>query len=153
MRKFVGDRTAKKEKTVQAKIVKGQLVITLPIQTPTPSASSKTLIVASSHGVKRSAVTLEGKTLWEETPSKTEALIEGAIFKVRRTWAKTGVSTATYTKEGKEGRSAGWRHHSNASSPARQEAKQERSGEGRKRRGYKQARQCERSLPYRDIEF
>jgi hypothetical protein len=48
---------------VQAKIVKGQLVITLPLQTPTPSASGKTLIVASSRGVKRSAVTLEGKVL------------------------------------------------------------------------------------------
>src|ERR1700747_1126526 len=52
-----------KEKTVQVKIVKGQVVITLPLQTPAPSASGKTLIVASSHGVKRSAVTLEGKEL------------------------------------------------------------------------------------------
>jgi hypothetical protein len=48
---------------VQVKIVKGQVVITLALHTPTPSASGKTLIVASSHGVKRSAVTLEGKEL------------------------------------------------------------------------------------------
>jgi hypothetical protein len=48
---------------VQVKIVKGQVVIALPLQTPAPSASGKTLIVASSHGVKRSAVTLEGKEL------------------------------------------------------------------------------------------
>jgi hypothetical protein len=48
---------------VQVKIVKGQLMISLPLQTPTPSASGKTLIVASSHGVKRSAVILEGKVL------------------------------------------------------------------------------------------
>ena len=48
---------------MQVKIVKGQVVITLPLQTPTLSASGKTLIVASSHGVKRSAVTLEGKEL------------------------------------------------------------------------------------------
>jgi hypothetical protein len=48
---------------VQVKIVKGHVMITLPLQTPTPSATGKTLIVASSHGVKRSAVTLEGKVL------------------------------------------------------------------------------------------
>ena len=48
---------------MQTKIEKGQLVITLPLQTPTPSASGKTLIVASSRGVKRSAVKLEGKEL------------------------------------------------------------------------------------------
>ena len=48
---------------MQVKIVKGQVVITLALQTPTPSASGKTLIIASSHGVKRSAVTLEGKEL------------------------------------------------------------------------------------------
>ena len=48
---------------MQVKIVKGQVVITLSLQTPAPSASGKTLIVASSHGVKRSGVTLEGKEL------------------------------------------------------------------------------------------
>jgi len=45
------------------KIEKGQLIITLPLQTPTPSASGKTLIVASSRGVKRSTLKLEGKIL------------------------------------------------------------------------------------------
>jgi hypothetical protein len=70
-RALLGDRPGgisemklqKKEKTVEAKIVKGQLVITLPLQTPARSASGKTLIVASSHGVKRSALKMEGKEL------------------------------------------------------------------------------------------
>ena len=48
---------------MKVKIVKGHVMIILPVQTPTPSASGKTMIVASSHGVKRSAVTLEGKVL------------------------------------------------------------------------------------------
>lgn len=39
------------------KVEKGDLVIRIPMQTPTPSASGKTLVVASTHGfVKTDAV-------------------------------------------------------------------------------------------------
>jgi hypothetical protein len=56
-------RSAKEERKMQAQIVKGQLVITLALQTPTPSASGKTLIVASSRGVKSSDLKVKGKVL------------------------------------------------------------------------------------------
>lgn len=35
---------------MNAKIENGKLVLTLPLQTPTPSATGKTLVVASTHG-------------------------------------------------------------------------------------------------------
>jgi len=42
--------------------IKGnELVITVELQTPTPSASGKTLVVASSHGNQTTTATIEGK--------------------------------------------------------------------------------------------
>ena len=46
---------------MNAKVIDGQLVISLPMETPTPSASGKTLIVASSRGVRSSTVKVDGK--------------------------------------------------------------------------------------------
>ncbi len=40
------------------------LVIRIPIQTPTPSASGKTLVVASTHGNQKTAVQIDGKDLY-----------------------------------------------------------------------------------------
>lgn len=40
---------------MKAEIVGDNLVITLPLETPRPSASGKTLVVASSHGNKPTA--------------------------------------------------------------------------------------------------
>jgi len=42
--------------------VKGnQLIITVDIQTPAPSASGKTLVVASSHGNQATTAVIDGK--------------------------------------------------------------------------------------------
>jgi len=46
---------------MNVKVIDGQLVISLPMETPTPSASGKTLIVASSRGVRSSSVKVDGK--------------------------------------------------------------------------------------------
>ena len=40
------------------------LVIRLAIQTPTPSASGKTLVVASTRGNQKTAVQIDGKDLY-----------------------------------------------------------------------------------------
>lgn len=39
------------------------LHIAIPLQTPTPSASGKTLVVASTHGNLRTTVLVQGKPL------------------------------------------------------------------------------------------
>ena len=46
---------------MNARIENGQLVITLPLTTPTRSATGKTLSVASSHGNKVTTCTVDGK--------------------------------------------------------------------------------------------
>jgi hypothetical protein len=47
---------------MQAEIKNGNLVITLPINgTPAPSASGKTLVVASSHGNKATGAVVNGQ--------------------------------------------------------------------------------------------
>ena len=46
-----------------AEIKDGMLIITLPMQTPTPSSTGKTLIVASSHGSQKTSATVDGKTV------------------------------------------------------------------------------------------
>jgi hypothetical protein len=40
------------------------LVIRIPIKTPTPSASGKTLVVASTRGNQKTAIQIEGKDLY-----------------------------------------------------------------------------------------
>ena len=44
-----------------ATIENGELVIRLPLQSPAPSASGKTLVVASSHGNQPTAAMVDGK--------------------------------------------------------------------------------------------
>jgi len=42
--------------------IKGnELIITVEMQTPTPSASGKTLVIASSHGNQTTAAIIDGK--------------------------------------------------------------------------------------------
>jgi hypothetical protein len=48
---------------MKAEIVNGCLVLTLPLGTPAPSASGKTLVVASSHGNKQTAALVDGKPI------------------------------------------------------------------------------------------
>lgn len=44
-------------------IEKNELVIRLDLQTPRPSASGKTLVVASSHGNKATTAQIDGKAV------------------------------------------------------------------------------------------
>jgi hypothetical protein len=46
---------------VKVEIIAGNLVITIPMQTPTPSSTGKTLVVASSHGNTVTSATVNGK--------------------------------------------------------------------------------------------
>ena len=46
---------------VTAKIEGNRLIITADLETPTPSASGKTLVVASTHGNKETDVMIDGK--------------------------------------------------------------------------------------------
>jgi hypothetical protein len=48
---------------MQVSIEKGELVIRMPMQTPTPSASGKTLVVATSSGNKVTTATVDGKPI------------------------------------------------------------------------------------------
>lgn len=45
-------------------IEKGELVIRIPMQEPTPSASGKTLVVASSHGNQQTTANVNGKPVY-----------------------------------------------------------------------------------------
>jgi len=46
---------------MKTEITNGNLVITIPLQPPTASKSGKTLIVATSGGLKPSGVEIDGK--------------------------------------------------------------------------------------------
>jgi hypothetical protein len=48
---------------MQSKIKNGNLVIELPLEKPRPSKTGKTLLVASTRGVKRLEVRYKGKTV------------------------------------------------------------------------------------------
>ena len=48
---------------MQVTIEGKELVIRMPLQQPTRSASGKTLVVASSHGNVQTAATVDGKTV------------------------------------------------------------------------------------------
>ena len=48
---------------MQVEIKDGALVITMPMQRPTPSASGKTLVVATTRGNVKTAVTVDGKAV------------------------------------------------------------------------------------------
>lgn len=45
-------------------IEKGELVIRIPMQDPKPSASGKTLVVASSHGNQQTTAVVNGKPVY-----------------------------------------------------------------------------------------
>ena len=49
--------------TIEVKIENGDLVIRLPLQEPRPSASGKTLVVASTGGNVRTTLLYKGKAL------------------------------------------------------------------------------------------
>lgn len=46
---------------MQVEIKDGKMVITVPLGTPEPSKTGKTLVVASSHGNKPTTATIQGK--------------------------------------------------------------------------------------------
>jgi hypothetical protein len=46
---------------MKVSIEKGELVVRIPMQKPTPSSSGKTLVVASTHGNQKVGVRVEGK--------------------------------------------------------------------------------------------
>jgi hypothetical protein len=48
---------------MEAKIDGKNLVITIPMQNPTPSATGKTLVVASSHGNIATTAQVNGKSI------------------------------------------------------------------------------------------
>jgi len=48
---------------MESRIEDGILVIELPLEKPRPSATGKTLLVASTRGVKRSTARVNGKTI------------------------------------------------------------------------------------------
>jgi len=48
---------------MKAEIKGNELIITIEMQTPTPSASGKTLVVASTHGNQTTTATIEGKPI------------------------------------------------------------------------------------------
>ena len=48
---------------MQVEIKGNDLVITIPMQKPTPSASGKTLVVASSHGNQPTSAQVNGKPI------------------------------------------------------------------------------------------
>jgi hypothetical protein len=52
-----------REQNMEVKIRKGNLIIILPLEKPRPSASGKTMLVASSRGVRRTAIRLDGELL------------------------------------------------------------------------------------------
>ncbi len=49
--------------TMKAEIKDGNLIVTIPMQEPTASASGKTLVVASSHGNQKTAAMVNGKNV------------------------------------------------------------------------------------------
>lgn len=48
---------------MKTEIINGNLVITIPLQAPTPSASGKTLVVATTSGNKETDVKVDGKNV------------------------------------------------------------------------------------------
>ena len=48
---------------MKAEIKNGNLVLTLPMQNPTPSASGKTLVVATTNGNKTTEVQVNNKSV------------------------------------------------------------------------------------------
>lgn len=55
------DRATKKERNMKTEIKNGNLIIEIPLQSPRPSASGKTLVVATTGGNKATTATVDGK--------------------------------------------------------------------------------------------
>ena len=55
--------TALGEHTMKVEVKDGQLVISIPMQQPAPSASGKTLVVASTHGNIKTSAMVDGKPI------------------------------------------------------------------------------------------
>jgi hypothetical protein len=54
-------KIAESEKTMKVEIKGNELIITVEMQPPTPSASGKTLMIASSHGNQTTTAMIDGK--------------------------------------------------------------------------------------------
>jgi len=54
-------RKAESRKSMKVEIKGNELIITVEMQPPTPSASGKTLVVASSHGNQTTTAIIDGK--------------------------------------------------------------------------------------------
>ena len=52
---------AESEKSMKVEIKGNELIITIEMQTPTPSTSGKTLVIASSHGNQTTTAVIDGK--------------------------------------------------------------------------------------------
>src|SRR6266849_7865033 len=56
-------RKKKEENKMESRIEDGKLVIELPLEKPRPSATGKTLLVASTRGVQRTTARLKGRPI------------------------------------------------------------------------------------------
>lgn len=59
----MSDKTASTDKKMKVTIENGYLVIKLPMQSPTPSSSGKTLVLASTHGNKETDCEYKGQKI------------------------------------------------------------------------------------------
>lgn len=57
------NHTTKPKDKMQVEIKGTSLVITIPLQPPTPSASGKTLVVATTHGNVQTSAQVKGKAV------------------------------------------------------------------------------------------
>ena len=48
---------------LEAKIERDRLIVSIPLQQPTPSASGKTLVVATTRGNVKTAAVIDGKPI------------------------------------------------------------------------------------------
>jgi hypothetical protein len=56
-----GENMSGMSPTMRTEIKNNQLIITIDLQTPAPSATGKTLVVASSHGNTTTTAIIDGK--------------------------------------------------------------------------------------------
>jgi hypothetical protein len=57
------DRIQKRGHEMKSRIENGNLIIELPIEKPRPSASGRTIVVATTRGVKLTSVLLKGRKI------------------------------------------------------------------------------------------
>jgi hypothetical protein len=83
---------------MKSRIENGNLIIELPLEEPRPSKSGKTLLVASTRGVKPSAAQLKGKMI--------SIVANAFIFPDKTTASSDGRSSKGRLRESKKERSA-----------------------------------------------